>query len=199
MNNNSQQPPKFRSILTFNYSGCVAPLVLALLTLLFYPVSLNAQVFLAKDEALELAFPGDVEVETLNFVLTAEQADHISVKARTRVTSKIVTFFRGILKDGSAGYAFIDTTKIRTNFATSMIILSATGSVRDVVVLAFYEPKEYIPSDGWFDQFVEKNTKDSLRIDQEIHGILGSTLSVRGLTGSVAKALATFDELGLHE
>ncbi len=174
-------------------------LVLVLLAVVPFWSSVDAQVFLAKDEALELAFPGDGEVETLNYLLNAEQVEKIEQKARTRVTSKIFTFFRGVLKDGTEGYAFIDTTKIRTNFATSMIILSANGSVRDVVVLAFYEPKEYIPSDSWFEQFIEKNTRDSLRIDQEIHGILGSTLSVRGLTGSVAVALAAFEELVLNQ
>ena len=59
-------------------------------------------------------------------------------------------------------------------------------------MLAFYEPEEYAPAEGWLRRLEGRGLDPSLRLGGEIHGIAGSTLSSRAVVTSVRRALALF-------
>ena len=75
------------------------------------------------------------------------------------------------------------------------MVLSPDGEVRTLRILAFHEPLDYMPSDRWYAQFEAKDTRSQLRLGNDIHGIVGATLSAQATTRGVRRALAIYQVL----
>ena len=149
-----------------------------------------AEVFLSKQEALELAFPDADRVERKTLVLTSAQAEAVEARARAKLDSKLATVYTGVRGGETLGHAFIDVHTVRTLPEAFLVVLSPEGEVRTLRLLAFYEPPEYAPSDAWLAQFDRRRLDDELALRRGIHGIAGATLSSRAVTGAVRRALA---------
>jgi hypothetical protein len=161
----------------------------------FSPALLFAKVFYAKDEALKLAFPDADQVEMRTFFLTNNELARAQQMARTRIESKLFTFYMGKKRGATIGYAAIDTHIVRTLPETFMVVLSPQGKLQTVVVLAFHEPTEYLPSERWLEQFREKKISPDLWVGRDIAGIAGSTLTAQAMTQGIRKVLAVFEIL----
>ncbi|MFQ5904069.1 MAG: FMN-binding protein [Candidatus Binatia bacterium] len=159
------------------------------------PISAYPKVFYAKDEALKLAFPEADTVETRTFILKDSELQRAQKMARTRIDSKLFTFYIGRKKGEIVGYAAIDSHIVRTLPETFMVVLSPDGQLRATVILAFHEPLEYLPSERWLKQFRQKELSPELWPGRDIAGILGSTLTVQAITQGVRKVLALFEIL----
>ncbi len=155
----------------------------------------HAKIFYAKDEALKLAFPEADSVDARTFILKDAELERAQRMARTRIDSKLFTFYVGRKKGQILGYAAIESHTVRTLPATILVVLSPEGKVRSTVVLAFHEPLEYMPSKRWLGQFHQKGISPELWPGGEIAGILGSTLTVHAISGGVRKVLAFFQIL----
>ncbi len=151
----------------------------------------TAKVHLSRKEALEWAFPGAARVEEKTHVLSAAQANAVEQDARSKLESKIVKLYTAYDAAGQAtGYAVIDIHTVRTLPEAFLVVMTPEGKVRNLRVLAFYEPPEYEPSKRWLEQFEARGLEDETRIGGAIHGIAGSTLSARAVAGGVRRALA---------
>jgi len=157
---------------------------------LLVPGGAGAVVYLSQAEALELAFPGADRVEKRNFLLSAEHVAQIEKLARAPVESRIVGVHEGWKGGVRLGWAFIDVHVVRTLTQGLLVVLEPDGSVRSVRVLAFHEPEEYVPRPGWFRQFEGQKLTPRLRLNRDIHGVTGATLSSRAVTRSVRRCLA---------
>ena len=160
--------------------------------LLCSTASVHALVLYSKEEALQIAFPQADRIETQTFYLTQEQVERIEVLSRAPVDSKLATFHVGHTAGAVQGYAFIETHTVRTFPETFLIVVSPDGRLQKLLVLAFYEPPEYLPSERWLQQFYQKQLTPSLRLRQDIHGIMGSTLTAQAATRGVRKVLTLF-------
>jgi hypothetical protein len=157
------------------------------------PLAAKGKVYYSKSEALDSAFPGADRVDSRTIVLNDEQASAIQSLAKAKLETKLITVYTGV-KDGEiVGYAFIDIHNVRTLPEAFLIVLSPEGEIESLQVLAFYEPEEYLPSEGWLAQFDRRVLDDQLRLGGEIHGIAGSTLSARAVTDGVRRSLAIFE------
>ena len=159
------------------------------------PIPSYGKIFYAKDEALKLAFPDADSVEPRTFILKDAEIQRAQQRARTRIDSKLFTFYIGKKNGQILGYAAMESHVVRTLYATIMVVLSPAGQILSTVVLAFHEPPEYLPSEKWLGQFPHKGLSPELWPGREIAGILGSTLSVQAITGGVRKVLALFEIL----
>lgn len=169
------------------------------LALVATPLAAAATVFLSRTEAIETAFPAADRVEEQTYVLTEGQVRVIEERARTRLESKIVTVYTGH-KDGAVmGHALIDVHVVRTQPEAFLVVISPDGQVRDVRMLAFYEPREYLPPERWFEQFRHERLTPELSTRRKIHSIAGATLSSRAVTGGVRRALALFEVLVVED
>lgn len=166
---------------------------LVLLALVGAAAPAGAQVFMTKEEALAWAFPGADRVDSESFVLTDDQVARVEARSRSKVASKLVTLYTGVKDGAPLGYAFIDVHTVRTLPEAFLVVLSPEGEVRRLRVLAFHEPREYMPPDRWLEQFEGKDGGAPLRLQRDIHGIAGATLSSQAVTGGIRRALA------LHE
>lgn len=163
-------------------------LIGALVLLLASP--LDAKVFLSKQEALKAAFPEAQQIVDHDVFLTPDQIRQVEEKSSSKVESSLVTLYEGRIGGRSLGWAFLDTHVVRTQPETFMVVIGPTGQVKSTFVCAFYEPQEYMPSDRWMAQFNGRSASAQNRVDQDVVGITGSTLSARALAGGVRKALA---------
>lgn len=154
-----------------------------------------AKVFLAKDEAMALAFPGAERIEDRIFILTDAQKAEIEKRARAPLSSQLWTIHVGWKGEDVTGYAIIDSHIVRTLPETFMVVIEPTGALRRVEVLAFHEPPEYLPTERWIDQFDGRRLDDELKLGAGIQGITGATLSAQAMTAGVRRALALFSVL----
>ena len=184
-----------RSIWASGTSSRGAAVFLAVLALLFAAGESAAKVFFSRQEALDLAFPGAERIEGKVFVLDERQAAQVEEIARSPLDSKLVKLHTAV-KDGAVlGYAFIDMHTVRTLPEAFLVVLSPEGEVRSLRVLAFHEPLEYQPTRRWYGQFEHKSQRSPLRLGDDIHGIVGATLSARATTRGVRRALAFYEIL----
>lgn len=147
----------------------------------------QAQVLMAQDEALHRAFPDATSVRRRSLVLTTEKIAGIKGAEQLRLKPGIVTYFVGHRDTQQLGIATIDSGVVRTHQAVFMSVFSPDGVLKDVFVLAFHEPPEYIPTEGWFKQFQGKKRDEPLIAGKDVAGVMGSTLSVQAITGSVRR------------
>lgn len=153
----------------------------------------HAQVFKTQQKALQEAFPNGVSIERKTLFLTDEQVNQIQRLAKTKLESKIVTFYEGEKADSITGYAFFESSIVRTKPETFMVVLDKKARIKFVEVLAFYEPLDYLPTSNWFALFTDKILSDKLWPKRDIHNITGATLSVQAITQGVRKMLAIYE------
>lgn len=163
-----------------------------LAALLLAVTSLEAQVLCTQSEALARAFPNATKTLRRTLFLTQAQTEAIEKAAQSKLESKLVTFYVDSTASGPTGYVFFDKSTVRTKDEVLMIVLTREGAVAAVEVLAFYEPFDYLPPPRWLKLFQEKILNDNLWPNRDIHAITGATLSVRAVTFSVRRVLATF-------
>lgn len=163
--------------------------------LLFVAGPAQAAVFMSRTEALAWAFPEADHVDEQRFVLNEEQVGAIEQRAQSKLESRIVTLYVGRKGDQVLGYAVIDQHNVRTLPEAFLVVLSPEGEVKRLRVLAFHEPPEYKPSDRFLAQFEGKQGGTPLRLQREVHGIAGATLSSQAVTGGVRRVLAYHEVL----
>jgi hypothetical protein len=150
----------------------------------------DGKVHYARNEALQLAFPDAERVESENFFLTDEEKSRVEELAKAPLESRLVTVHVGEKAGAPIGYAFIDTQVVRTLPETLLVVVAPDGSVAKLLLLAFYEPPEYEPAERWLEQFPGRKLDPALRVDRDIHGIAGSTLTSHAVTAAVRRTLA---------
>jgi hypothetical protein len=158
-------------------------------------VGAEAKVYNSRSEALALAFPDADRIESEVFVLDEGQAARVEQIAQSPLESKLVKLHKAIKGDAVLGYAFIDMHTVRTLPEAFLVVLTPDGEVRSLRLLAFHEPTEYQPTNRWYGQFERKSQKSPLRLGDDIHGIVGATLSARATTRGVRRALALYEIL----
>ncbi len=157
---------------------CVTPLV--------------AQVHLTKEQALRQYFP-ETAPERRTLFLTDEQVGRIQTRARTKVESKLVTYYVGRGSSRTSGYAFFETQIVRTMPETFLVVVNPDSTVRAVEILAFYEPEDYLPPKRWLAVFDHKSLADDLWLKRGVPNIVGATLSAQSLTEGVRRILAIYE------
>lgn len=150
----------------------------------------SANVFMTRSEALAWAFPDADRVDSKSFALTDDQLQRIEALAQSKLDSKLVTLYTGVRGGAVIGYAYIDLHTVRTQQGAFLIVIAPDGRVERLRVIAFHEPQEYLPPQRWLEQFEGKQVTDPLRVEREVHGIAGATLSSQAVAGAVRRALA---------
>ncbi|MGZ4981621.1 MAG: FMN-binding protein [Methylobacter sp.] len=150
-----------------------------------------ATVFYSKNEALELAFGKNAQVEQLSLFPDEQQTAKVEELAKGKLDSGLFTFYVGKDQGKVLGYAAIETVTVRTKPETLMIVLTTDGELRNVTTLAFHEPPEYQPPERWFEQLYKRPLAD-MDFNRGVDGISGATLSTRATVNSVRKVMAIY-------
>ncbi|WP_456402643.1 FMN-binding protein [Persephonella sp.] len=138
------------------------------------------------EDALKSIF-GDVSIEKKNFLLKREQAEKIQSLTGFKLKSRIITVYK-VKKEGEIiAYGILDTHKVRTKNEAVLYIHDKDCKIKEIEIIAFYEPPEYIPSDKWLSIFEGKESKSEIK---EIPNITGATLSARVIKKYAVKSVA---------
>jgi hypothetical protein len=149
------------------------------------------RIFYSKTEALGLAFGSSPEVEMKPLFLTEPQIAKIQQLAKVKLDSALFTFYVGRRDGAIVGYAAIESHTVRTKPETLLILLSPSGELEKIEVLAFHEPPEYQPTALWFAQLYRR-ALDQMDFNSGVQGITGATLSAQSALSSVRKVLAIY-------
>lgn len=164
---------------------------LLFLTLSCFTTLSFGKIFYSKNEAMELAFGKDAQVETLSLFPDKTEIAKIEADAKVKLESGMFSFYVGKQQGKILGYAAIESETVRTKPETLMVVLSPEGEIQKVTLLAFHEPPEYQAPDRWFELF-NKKPLEELDFSKGIQGISGATLSTRSALNSVRKVLAIY-------
>lgn len=144
--------------------------------------------FPPRTEALKGLFPeGDVEMSTV--YLSDKEQNKASTLAGTKV-GKIQHIFRATKESTLIGTALIDINPVRAKKAAWLFGINPNHEIMKIVTLGFTEPRQYLPSDKWFEQFEDKTLDEKLKHKKGIDGITGATLSSRAVVNAARRALA---------
>ena len=103
------------------------------------------------------------------------------------------------IKKINISYALLDHVLGKVKPITFVVILNTQGEIIKSKVIVYRE--EYggaIRSEKWNRQFIGKNNRDEFRINQNISGISGATISVNSFSKGIQKLLYLFPELNLN-
>ena len=150
----------------------------------------GAGAYTTRAAALAEAFPDAESVERRNFVLEAKRVARIEELARVPLESPLVTVYTARADGHVLGHAIIDVHTVRTQPEAFLIVLGPEGEIRNLRVLAFYEPEEYRPSPRWLSLFEGATLAQVENLPGRTHGIAGATLSSRAVNRAVRRALA---------
>jgi Na+-translocating ferredoxin:NAD+ oxidoreductase RnfG subunit len=178
--------------------------IFLLLSFLFMPVGLLAeekefelQVYLTKKQALEKSFPGADEIVKERKWLTKEQGEKITELSLQKFDEKRLTWYVGMKAGKPMGYMWVGNEIGKSYPITFMVVLNVDGTVRDVEVMVYREPRGWeVRYPSFLDQFLGRDSDSDFR---EINSITGATLSVRGITKGVTKAVSAYKVLYLDE
>jgi hypothetical protein len=88
------------------------------------------------------------------------------------------------------GVAYFDTRRVRTEAATVMYVVDPGGRLARVEVIAFNEPREYLPRPAWLQQFTGRALDKDLALKRGIRGMTGASLTARTVTTGARRILA---------
>ncbi len=161
---------------------------------LIQPAIAGARILLTRDEALTLAFPG-CEIERGSAFLKKPEQAAVAKLAGVKFVSGVVHPYVA-RKDGLiVGTAYFDTHRVRTMRQTLMVVVTAAGKLGRVELLAFAEPREYIPRAAWYAQFKGKQLDHQLRLKRDIKAVTGASLTAKATTSSARRILALHQTL----
>jgi Na+-translocating ferredoxin:NAD+ oxidoreductase RnfG subunit len=153
----------------------------------------DPQVYLTKEQALAIAFPGADEIVKEKKWLTGEQKETIEKLCQQPIHENRITYYVGMKDKKPMGYMIIDHMVGKTFPITFMVVLNVDGTVREVEIMIYREPRGgEVRNKSFLDQFLGMNAGSEFR---DIHSITGATLSVRAITRGVQKAVAAYQVL----
>ena len=168
-----------------------------IIKLMFYGLLLTAAtpgfatIFYSKNEAMELAFGEGTQIEQLSLFPDENQVAKIQQDSKVKLDSGMFTFYVGKKQDKILGYAAIETGTVRTKPETLMIVLTPDGELSKVLTLAFHEPPEYQPAQGWYEKLYMRPLAD-MAFNKGVDGISGATLSTRSALDSIRKVMVLY-------
>lgn len=151
----------------------------------------RAAVYETREKALVRVFPPPARVERTTSFLTPEQKGAAEKAAEAPVESSVVTRYAGFGGAGAhLGTAYFDQHVVRTQPEVLMVVVGPDRSLRSVDVLAFAEPEDYLPREGWLKRLPGKKAEEGLFVGRALSHVTGATLTTRAIAAAVRRVLA---------
>lgn len=156
-------------------------------------------VMLTVEEALELAFP-KAEIQRGSVYLSKPERERLDKLSGEKFGKGILHPYRAYAKPAPGsdaklgpllGTVWFDTHKVRTAGETVMVVVDPSDKVVRIEILAFMEPKKYLPKAKWYAQFLGKELGPEIDLERDIRGISGATMSCEAATSAVRRCLAS--------
>lgn len=126
------------------------------------PSIAEGKVYKTREVALKEVFSDADAVEKINVFLGKKEQKKIEAIARSKLETRMFTFYAGRKGKTIVGYAVFGSYAVKDKPAVFMVVMNPDGSIKQVEIMAFYEPEDYLPSKKWFKQFAGKILNDEL-------------------------------------
>jgi hypothetical protein len=151
--------------------------------------ALAAQTLPTADEALQLAFPG-AKIERTTAVLDDAQRARIQ-KALEQGDIPHAVFPYVARRDGVVvGTAYFDAHRVRQQREILMVVVKPDGTLGRIEVVAFGEPKEYLPRRPFYEQFPGRGGQGAAPLDRDLKLVAGATLTTQATIAACQRVLA---------
>ena len=152
--------------------------------------------YLTLDQAPKTMFP-NAQIERKNVPSTPEFKEKLKAKLG-RVTPTVwedsYSTFTATQGNKTIGYAVVVDEIGKVNPFTLIVAATPEFRVREVAVMVYREPRGgEITQKRFLAQYKGKGNGDPIRLDRDIVGISGATLSVIGANRAVHKALSVLE------
>ena len=159
----------------------------------------DAEVFYAVSDCLKIILPEAQNIKEETKVLTAEQKNSIAKAAAIEFDpdlDKEYKFYIGD-KDGKViGYAVEDRVKGKWGAIDYMLGFDPDGKIKDVIVMELKERRgRPVKERRFLDQFKGKSIQEPIKLNKDIKGVAGATISSRGMSNGIRKLVYIFNEL----
>jgi hypothetical protein len=147
---------------------------------------------LTQDEALRLAFPPPATVERRTAFLSESQLDSARTLAGNGVDvgQRIVSYYVGRQADSAIGVAYFDSHRVRTLNEVVMVVVTPAGAIRQIEILRFAEPPEYMATKSWLAQFDGHPLDQRLSLKGAVANLTGATLTSNAVVACARRILA---------
>jgi hypothetical protein len=165
------------------------------LTLIFF-LLLSGQsiagVLMDVPSALEFHF-AKYDVSKEKVYLTPTLLKKLEEVAKSKFESKIYSVYEAKSAGKLMMSGILETHLLRSRTQTLFLIFDRKGKIVSTQVLAFYEPKEYIMSPKWFDQFKNKTIKDKMQPGVDLVKVSGSTISYNETAAAIRRMTTLYN------
>ena len=150
-----------------------------ILLLLVLGVSVSTALILDPIKAMQSTFTTQT-VHKKSLILTKKQHLLVQQTAQAKLVSKLYRVYYATKGTTIIGVGILLTAKVRSKSTVVLSMFTPKGETQGVEIIAFNEPKEYLPSNRYTKQF--KHSSQSMFIlGDTIPNISGATLSARSL------------------
>ena len=158
-----------------------------------------AETFYTIEEALKIILPEAQDVKDETMSINEEQKKTISSRANVEFNSEFDNEYHiyiGQANGQTLGYAFEDTVKGKWGPIHYMLAFDADGKIKDVIVLGLKEKRgRPIKERKFLGQYIGKSISDPIKLNKDIKGIAGATISSRQMSSGIRKLVYVFNEL----
>ena len=155
------------------------------------------RVYFTEDEALAKVFGKAERGARHTWIPTDDQRAALERQLGVAVTEESFAAWRGRDGDRDLGWALVLEEKGRFKPITFMVHVRPGGQVGFVLVMVYRESRgDGVKRQRFLKQFRGKDLDDSLRLNRDVVGLTGATLSSRAITHGVRKALVLAETFG---
>ncbi len=162
---------------------------------LIFALPLSAKILISPIDAMKQMYGEESIVVKKNILVSKKQAKIIQQEAKVKLESKIFRIFKATKDEKLLGFGVLINKKVRSKNAVVIYFISSDSILKNIEIIAFNEPLEYLPSKKWNSQFQDIKTDKMLRVSKEIPTITGATLSARSITDGSRIAFALYNEV----
>lgn len=139
-------------------------------------IQLSFALIITPEDALKQTLDAQTVIKKSK-ILTKAQHKQVQKLAKTKLKSKLYRIYHA-KKDGVIiGHGILLTQTVRSKSTAVLYIMNVKGELQTIEIIAFNEPKEYLPSKRWLKQFDKSKDENFSSEDGNINNISGATLS----------------------
>jgi thiamine biosynthesis lipoprotein len=149
------------------------------------------KVYFTPEEALAKVFAEADTAWTEEWTPTDQERADLETRLGWRVTEETFVVHRARRDEKDLGFAMITEEQGRFKPITFIVKVSPAGRVDMVLVMVYRESRgDGVKRQRFLKQFRDKDASDHLRLNRDIVGVSGATMSSRALAAGVKKVLA---------
>lgn len=154
---------------------------------------IGAKVLISPIDAMQQTYGLTSKVSEDSLILTDTQVQQIQNSINIKLESKIYKILKAQINDKIVGYAILINKTIRSKNGVVLYVITPEGVIKNIEIIAFNEPIEYMPNKKWIEQFNNTTIINANEIAKKTPAITGATLSANTIKDGSKIALAIYD------